>query len=135
MMAICGDANQIYHPVLMADYGIDGEIEFRDEEGRASGKRVYVQLKHGESYLRHRKRDDAMIFDVKNRRHLEYWQNQPVDVYLVVRTGDEVIRWMNVTRYLKEREDKQSRQIVFEGEKLDAAAVQRLRDEALGRGE
>jgi hypothetical protein len=102
--------------------------------GRASGKKIYVQLKSGNSYLRTRKADGKEVFDVKNDRHLEYWVNQPVDVYLIIRqtdetSGEEAIRWMNVTRYLKARKDKQSRQIVFQGEKLDMAAVWRVRDE------
>ena len=41
---------------------------------------------------------------------------------------------MNVTRYLKERPDKSSRQIIFTGEKLDMAAVWRLRDSMIGAG-
>ena len=41
------------------------------------------------------------MFDVKNPRHLDYWINQPVDVYLVIRqsgqrSGEQTIRWMNV---------------------------------------
>jgi hypothetical protein len=36
---------------------------------------------------------------------------------------------MNVTRYLKARKDKQSRQIIFNGEKLDMEAVWKVRDE------
>ena len=60
--------------------------------------------------------------------------SQPVDVYLVVRqseerTGEEAIRWMNVTRYLKDRKDKKSRQIIFQGEDLNMQAVWKLRDE------
>lgn len=35
---------------------------------------------------------------------------------------------MNVTRYLKNRKDKASRQIIFEGERLDMQAVGKLRD-------
>ncbi len=71
--------------------------------------------------------------DTPDGRHLEYWVNQPVDVYLVIRqqderSGDAAIRWMNITQYLKEREDKASRQIVFSGEKLDLPAVWRVRD-------
>jgi len=87
-----------------------------------------VQLKSGGSYLRTRKTDGKEVFDVKNPRHLEFWVNQPVDVYLVIRDAEETIRWMNVTRYLKARAEKQSRQIVFEGERLDAPAVWRMRD-------
>jgi hypothetical protein len=133
MMATCGEANQIFRPVTMADYGIDGEVEFRGDDGEPSGRKVYVQLKSGNSYLRQRQRDGKEVFDVKNDRHLKYWTNQPVDVYLVIRQtdergGEETIRWMNVTDYLAGREDKASRQIVFEGERLDLKAVWQLRD-------
>lgn len=133
MMAVCGEANQIFRPVTMFDHGIDGEVEFKDNDGQASGKKIYVQLKSGNSYLRTRQRDGHEVFDVKNERHLAYWINQPVDVYLVIRqqderSGEETIRWMNVTRYLKNRKDKTSRQIVFEGERLDMQAVWKLRD-------
>jgi GTPase SAR1 family protein/RNase P subunit RPR2 len=133
MMAICGEANQIFRPVTMWDYGIDGEVEFKGDDGQASGRKIYVQLKSGESHLRTRKRDGQEVFDVKNPRHLEFWVSQPVDVYLVIRDAEETIRWMNVTSYLKARADKQSRQIVFEGEKLDAPAVWRMRDRVMGR--
>jgi len=134
IMAVCGEANQIFRPVTMADYGIDGEVEFRDNDGKASGKKIYVQLKNGNSYLRTSQGDSREIFDAKNERHLDYWVNQPVDVYLVIRQKDErsdegTIRWMNVTRYLKNRKDKESRQIVFEGERLDMQAVWKLRDQ------
>ena len=134
MMAIAGEANQIFRPVTMFDFGIDGEVEFKDNDGKASGKRIYIQLKSGNSYLRTRKGDGREIFDVSNERHLQYWVSQPVDVYLVIRQTDEasggqVIRWMNVTRYLKARKDKRSRQIVFDGHKLDMEAVWKVRDE------
>lgn len=133
MMAIAGEANQIFRPVTMFDYGIDGEVEFKDNNGKASGKKIYVQLKCGNSYLRTRKDDGREVFDVKTDRHLEYWISQPVDVYLVIRQkddigGEETIRWMNVTRCLKARHDKQSRQIIFAGEKLDMEAVWKVRD-------
>jgi hypothetical protein len=133
MLAVAGEASQIFRPVTMFDYGIDGEVEFKDNDGKASGKRIYIQLKSGNSYLRTRKGDGSEVFDVKEERHLDYWINQPVDVYLVVRqkdekTGEEMVRWMNVTRYLKARKDKQSRQIIFRGEKLDMEAVWKVRD-------
>jgi hypothetical protein len=134
MMAITGEANQIFRPVTMFDHGIDGEVEFRDNDGKASGKKVYVQLKSGNSYLRTRKSDGSEVFDLKEERHLKYWLSQPVDVYLVIRQteemrGGETIRWMNVTRYLRERKYKKSRQIVFEGDRLDMEAVWTVRDE------
>jgi Domain of unknown function (DUF4365) len=133
MMAIAGEANQIFRPVTMFDHAIDGEVEFKDDDGKAIGKRIYIQLKSGNSYLRARTGDGSEVFDVKADRHLEYWTSQPVDVYLVIRqmdevSGQQVIRWMNVTRYLRDRKDKESRQIIFTGEKLDMEAVWKVRD-------
>jgi hypothetical protein len=132
VQAIAGEANQIFRELTKFDYGIDGEIEFKDNDGRASGKKIYVQLKSGNSYLRARGRDGREVFDVKDERHLEYWVSQPVDVYLVIRqtdeqTGEHVIRWMNITRYLKNRRDKTSRQVIFDGEPLTMESVWGLR--------
>ncbi|HTG36321.1 MAG TPA: DUF4365 domain-containing protein [Thermoanaerobaculia bacterium] len=129
MMAICGEANQIFRPSPMFDFGIDGEVEFRDDDGDPSGRKIYVQLKNGKSYLRTRKRDEKEVFDIQKDRHLEYWRNQPVDVYLVISDEQENIRWMNITRYIKKA--PRSRQIIFVGEKLDAQAIRRARAEHL----
>ena len=65
----------------------DGEIEFKDNDGKASGKRVYLQLKSGDSYLSARQRDDAEIFTIKNQRHVDYWQQQAYPVMLVILLG------------------------------------------------
>lgn len=133
MMAICGQANQIYRDISKADYGIDGEIEFRDMNGTPTGTKIYVQLKSGKSHLRERKSDGKKIFDVKNKSHLDYWQNQPVDLYLVILNGEGTILWMNVTQYLTARIHKESRQIEFDGEKLDADSLLGLRDTLLNK--
>ena len=131
MMAICGEANQVFRPVSMFDYGIDGEIEFKDKKGKASGKKIYVQLKSGGSYLRHRQRDNSLVFRVKNPRYLEYWKNIPVDVYLVIRDEQGVIRWMNITTSLRARKNWERLQLIFDGEKLDSAALLRVRETLL----
>ncbi len=49
----------------------------------------------------------------------------------MIRDGEGTIRWMNVTAYLKTRKDRESRQIVFAGEQLDAGAVERARERHL----
>ena len=68
MMAICGEANQVFRPVSMFDYGIDGEVEFRGNDGQPSGKKIYMQLKSGNSYLRTRRNDGREVFDVATAR-------------------------------------------------------------------
>ena len=131
---IVAEAGQIYRGYTNSDHGIDGEIEFKDDQGRASGQRLYLQLKSGDSYLSERKRDGAEVFQIKNPRWADYWQQQAYPVMLVIRTSDRVIRWMNVSDYLRResREGKPLTQIIFEGERLDVMSVRRLRDRALG---
>ena len=55
MLTLCGNANQIFRPTVMADYGIDGEVEFRDDDGQVTGKKIYVQLKCGGSSFKRAK--------------------------------------------------------------------------------
>src|SRR5262245_51321495 len=127
--AIAGEAGQIFRPVANSDWGIDGEIEFRDNNGNSSGQRVYLLLKSGDSYLESRK-EGREIFKIKNRHHAEYWRSHEYPVMLVIRTSDGVIRWMNVTECLK-RHDKAVKQVVFDGEPFTAQSVWRMRDNVL----
>jgi len=126
-MAIAGEAGQIYRIVAEPDWGIDAEIEFKNELGKASGKRVYLQLKSGDSYLYQRMHDDKEIFTIKNPRHAEYWLSQAYPVMLVIRTSDGKIRWMNVTNYLR-KHCKDTKQVIFDGEPFTAPNVAKMRD-------
>lgn len=130
--ATAGEAGQIFRPTANSDWGIDGEIEFKNNEGHASGRRVYLQLKSGDSYLYERKKDGKEIFTIKNLRHADYWhpESQKYPVMLVIRTSDEKIRWMNVSDYLAEH-GKQTKQIVFDGEPFTALNLVRMRDHLL----
>jgi WD40 repeat protein len=130
--AIAGEAGQIFRGYTNSDHGIDGEIEFKDDQGRASGRRLYLQLKSGDSYLSNRKRDDAEIFQIKNPRWADYWQQHAYPVMLVIRTSNGDIRWMDVSDYLKR--EAAAKQVVFEGERFDALNVRRLRDKMLPGG-
>jgi hypothetical protein len=131
--AIAGEAGQIYRGYTNHDQGIDGEIEFKDDQGRATGRRLYLQLKSGDSYLSERKRDYTEVFQIKNPRWARYWQLMAYPVMLVLRTPDGVIRWMDVSDYLRRetRDGVPPKQIIFEGERMDAMAVRRYRDRAL----
>jgi small GTP-binding protein len=134
--AVAGEAGQIFRMTPNSDWGIDGEIEFKDYAGRASGRRVYLQLKSGDSYLRRRERDGAEVFVVKNERHVEYWQAQGCPVMLVIRTSDGAIRWMDVSAYLRALGSVRkgiSVQVIFDGQPFTALGVQRLRDQVLPR--
>jgi hypothetical protein len=45
-------AGQISREFNVSDHGIDMEIEFKDDGGKATGRKLYLQLKSGDSYLR-----------------------------------------------------------------------------------
>jgi GTPase SAR1 family protein len=127
--AIAGEASQIYRGYTNSDHGIDGEIEFKDNNGNASGRRLYLQLKSGDSYLEQRK-DGREVFKIKKERWAEYWTAQEYPVMLVIRASDGGIRWMNVSEYLK-KQGKAVKQIVFDGEPLTAQSLWRMRDRVL----
>jgi WD40 repeat protein len=131
--SIVAEAGQIYRGYTNSDHGIDGEIEFKDDHGRASGKRLYVQLKSGNSYLKKRRSDGVEVFQIKNPRWADYWQQQAYAVMLVIRTSDGEIRWMDVSAYLKRQGagGKTVKQIAFAGERLDAMSVRRMRESVL----
>jgi small GTP-binding protein len=133
MFAIVAEAGQIFRSNTNLDYGIDGEIEFRDDQGRASGKRLYVQLKSGDHYLKKRERDGAEVFQIKNPHWADYWQQQAYAVMLVIRTSDGEIRWMDVSAYLKRESatGKAVKQIFFAGERFDAVSLQNWRKKIL----
>ena len=78
-------------------------------------------------------RDGAEVFQIKNPRWADYWQQQAYAVMLVIRTSDGEIRWMDVSTYLKRESagGKAVRQIVFDGERFDVMSVRRWRDRLL----
>jgi small GTP-binding protein len=128
-------AGQICRELTVSDNGIDMEIEFKSNAGEATGHKLYLQLKSGDSYLKQRKSDGAEIFTVKDERHARYWMAQAFPVLLVIRTSDGEVRWMEVRDYLKRESDngkKAVKQIIFKGERLDVMSVRRWRDRALG---
>ena len=54
-------AGQIAREITVGDWGLDMEIEFKNDSGEATGKRFYLQLKSGDSHLKPRKKDGAEI--------------------------------------------------------------------------
>ena len=128
-------AGQIIEEYSAKRYGLDMEIEFKDDRYEATGQKLYLQLKSGDSYLRERKSDGTEIFTIKDERHARYWMAQAFPVLLVFRTSDGEVRWMEVRDWLKRASDngrKPVKQIVFDGERFDVMSVRRWRERALG---
>jgi hypothetical protein len=128
-------ADQISREFSVSDQGIDMEIEFNDDAHEATGRKLYLQLKSGDSYLRDRKSDGAEIFTIKDERHARYWMAQAFPVLLVIRNSEGEVRWMEVRDWLKRASDngkKPVKQIVFEGERFDVMSVRLWRERVLG---
>lgn len=128
-------AGQICRELTVSDHGIDMVIEFKTDKGKATGRKVYLQLKSGDSYLTKRKTDGAEIFKIEKTRHVSYWMEQAFPVLLVIRNSNGTVRWMEVRDWLKRATDngkKPVRQIIFEGERFDVMSVRRWRDRVLG---
>ena len=107
---------------------VRGYIEFTDDDHEATGTKLYLQLKSGDSYLRERKGDGAEIFTIKDERHARYWMAQAFPVLLVIRNSEGGVRWMEVRDWLKRASDngkKPVKQIVFAGERFDVMSVRR----------
>jgi len=130
------------------DEGLDMELEFTNDDGEGTGRRLYLQLKSGNSYLTKRKIDGAEIFTIKKQRWVEYWLQQPHPVMLVIGTFSEdderaigkdklefsEVRWMEITSVLQRESangTKPVKQIVFKGERLDLSSVRRWRERVL----
>jgi hypothetical protein len=122
---IVAEAGHVFRQTPNSDWGIDGEIEFKDDKGEATGNRVYLQLKSGDSHLRKRKRDGTEIFRLKKTRLADYWKTQAYPVLLVIRNSMGLIRWMNVTDYLL-RQGAPVTQIEFQGKPFTSESVKRM---------
>jgi small GTP-binding protein len=127
-------ADQLCRELTISDFGVDMEIEFRDDNHIPLNKKVYLQLKSGDSYIRTRKSDGAEIFTLKNQRHFRYFLASPFLLFLVLRGSDGEIRWMEIREWLK-RESENGKKIVknieFIGEKFDVTSVRKWRDKIL----
>ncbi len=129
-------AGQICRELNVSDHGLDMEIEFKSEDGKATGRKLYLQLKSGDSYLRERKVDGTEVFTIPKEHHAGYWMAQAFPVFLVIRNSEGEVRWMEIRDYLKrESQDgnKPVKQIVFDGERFDVMSVRRWRDSVLSQ--
>lgn len=130
--SIVAGAGHIFRPISNSDHGIDGEIEYKDDRGCASGKRLYLQLRSGDSHLQNL-RDGREKFVIKKLRWIKYWQQHAYPVMLVIRSSTGVIRWMDLSSCLKQASARGriTNRIEFKGETFDIQSVRQWRDRSL----
>lgn len=75
-------ARCIWRETMSLDVGIDGQIEYVNALGQATGLMVFVQVKSGASYFK-----DASATSVRyypQDKHKRYWERSPLPVILVL---------------------------------------------------
>lgn len=78
--------NVIWRETGTGDVGIDGNMEFVNTEGFATGRMVAVQVKSGTSYFSHPTPRGWKFYP--ERKHRNYWESFPLPVLLVLHDPD-----------------------------------------------
>jgi small GTP-binding protein len=126
--AIASEAGQIFRPIAAwTDWGICAEIEFKDDRGQASGRRVLLQLNSHDLYQKTWDADDTEVLRIRTRRHATDWRDHSYPLMLVTRDSDAQICWMNITEYLRQY-GVGAQQIIFDGEPFTALSVIKLKE-------
>lgn len=76
----------IWRETSTGDFGIDGHIEFIDENSEPTGMMVGVQVKSGQSYFNGE--TDNTVSYAANEKHQKYWEHYPVPVLLILHHPD-----------------------------------------------
>jgi hypothetical protein len=82
-----------------SDVGIDGQIEYRNEQGHVTGNLAAVQIKSGVSYIG---KNHSGIRFRPSAKHVNYWREFPVPVLLVIHDpANDVLYWTDARQQLR----------------------------------
>lgn len=92
----------IFRQTSNTDVGIDGQIEYVNKAGEATGKIAAVQIKSGDSYLKENKADKNNWIFYPAEKHKAYWEMFPIPVILLVYSPSrDKIYFIDVRYFLK----------------------------------
>ena len=129
-MAVAAEAGHIFRRLMQPDIGVDAEIEFRTEDGNASGARAYLQLKMSDYYSFAGLRNGSQVLVLKDARIAEAWRRLSHPVLLLDRSADGGVLFMDVTAWSRGRAEvpgTPSIELVYCGETFSAPSLLRLR--------
>jgi WD40 repeat protein/GTPase SAR1 family protein len=138
VFSIASEAGQSYRSYPASNHGIDGEIEFKDDQGRSSDRRVYLIL--NPDVVRYQEgvyHDPHNYIVVQNANLTSYWVEMTDPVMAVVGVPHVGVYWMDLRAYLKrhnEKGNKPATKIIFDGERFDMMSVRRWRERVLSQG-
>lgn len=110
---------QIWRETGTGDVGVDGHLEFVNQDGFATSRIVAVQVKSGQSYLQHRSPRGWKFYPEDKHRH--YWEFFPLPVLLVLHDPDSGIAyWADVRQALRSPRAEKAFVEVPEENRLDS---------------
>ena len=124
------DAGHIFKtsPNNKKDWGVIGEIAFKDKKGNIGAKKACLHLISSGGYLERYERDGNGIFQIENADVMNFEDLGDAPAMLVIRDGEGKILWMNITDLLK-KQAKKTKSIEFVEEDFTPLSVEKLRRE------
>jgi len=104
---IAANLGLIWRENQMKDVGIDGQIEYVNGDGFATGRFIAVQVKSGESYFKHE--EDKFWKFYPEKKHRLYWERFPIPVILVLHNPTtSQLAWTDVRHQLRSESHRKS---------------------------
>jgi hypothetical protein len=107
VQSFAASKDQIWRETSTGDVGIDGQLEYVNDGGHATGKLVAVQVKSGPSYFEHPTEHGWKFYP--EAKHRLYWEQFPLPVILVLHDpGTGRCYWIDARQALRvpRREDQ-----------------------------
>lgn len=82
LQSFAADRGQIWRETPTGDVGIDGQLEYVNASGVATGQTLAVQVKAGASYFTNETTQSWKYYPTK--KHRMYWERYPLPVILVL---------------------------------------------------
>ncbi len=102
----------VWRETRNTDVGIDGQIEYVDENGACTGHVIAAQVKSGKSYFK--KIDSNFIYFKPDEKHKNYWANFPLPVILFLHDHEKnETFWIDARRYLRNKYKKDDKYILI----------------------
>lgn len=90
----------IFRETSSSDVGIDGQIELVDDDGSATGMLIGVQIKSGESFVKHKQKKFTFT---SSREHYKYWSSFVMPIIGIVFSPKlETASWFILENHYKD---------------------------------
>jgi hypothetical protein len=119
---IHNDFHWFFREQTVSDHGVDVQIKELDQQGKATGKLIALQIKTDPAYFR--KRGDDYVY-YGELRHLDYWENHSLPCYVIMHNPETGLTlWQKVERRLANVTEKGWSMSVPASNVLNASAKQ-----------